>query len=99
MTAIVGGVQGPPMPTPLQSAINQYLRVNIRASTTRKEYQTTLKKWTELGNGVPIEQLGRREVREFLDWVHERAISDEGTNPGRTANKARDHLHTNIAWA
>ena len=87
------------MPTPLRSAINQYLRANIRASTTRKEYQTTLKKWTEWGNGVPIEQLGRREAREFLDWVHERAISDAGTNPGRTANKARDHLRAIIAWA
>ena len=97
--ARIGGEEIPPMPTQLRSAISQYLRVNNRASTTRKEYQTTLKKWTEWGNGVPIEQLGRREVREFLDWVHEHAISDEGTNPGRTANKARDHIRAIIAWA
>lgn len=87
------------MPTTLRSVITQYLRVNKRASTTRSEYRTTLKKWSAWGNGVPIEQLGRREVREFLDWVYERAISDEGTNPGRTANKARDHLRAIVAWA
>ena len=73
--------------------------MNSRAKTTRSEYHTTLKKWTEWGNGVPIEELGRKEVREFLDWVYERAVSDEGTNPGRTSNKARDHLRAIVGWA
>ena len=71
MTARVGGAEGLPVPTTLRSAIHHYLRSNIRASTTKKEYQTTLTKWSAWGNGVPIEQLGRREVREFLDWVYE----------------------------
>jgi hypothetical protein len=31
-------------------------------------------------------------VRSFLDWVHERAVAEGGTNSGRTANKAREHL-------
>jgi len=41
--------------------------------------------------GAPVEQLRRKDIREFLDWVYERAVTDEGTNPGRTANKAREH--------
>lgn len=99
MKASVGGVRGLVMPTSLRFAITRYLRANNRASTTRREYRTTLRKWTEWGNGVPIEQLRRQEVREFLDWVYERAVLDEGKNPGRTANKARDHLRAIIAWA
>jgi hypothetical protein len=43
--------------------------------------------------------LQRRNIREFLDWVHERAIAQEGTNPGRTANKAREHLRAVLSWA
>jgi hypothetical protein len=35
----------------------------------------------------------------FLDWVYERAVADEGTNPGRTANKAREHLRAIASWA
>ena len=79
------------MPTTLKTAITKYLRAGNPARGTRDEYYTTLKKWTEWGGGVPIEKLGRKEVRKFLDWVHERAVSQEGTNPGRTSNKARDH--------
>jgi hypothetical protein len=39
----------------------------------------------------PIEALQQKEIREVLDWVHERALAECGTNPGRTANKAREH--------
>ncbi len=41
---------------------------------------------------------GRKEVRNFLDWVYERAVAQEGTNPGRTANKAREHLRAIVSW-
>ena len=40
---------------------------------------------------MPVEELGRKKAREFLDWVYERAVSEDGGNPGRTSNKARDH--------
>jgi hypothetical protein len=43
--------------------------------------------------------LRRKDVREFLDWVHEQAVKDEGTNPGRTANKAREQLRAILSWA
>lgn len=46
-----------------------------------------------------MERLGRKEIRDFLDWVYERAVTQEGTNPGRTANKAREHLRAVISWA
>jgi len=48
---------------------------------------------------VPIERLGRKEIRGFLDWVYDRAVAHEGTNAGRTANKAREHLRAVISWA
>jgi hypothetical protein len=62
-------------------------------------HHTTLTKWKEWGGGAPLERLGRKEIREFLDWVYERAVAQEGTNPGRTANKAREHLRAVISWA
>src|SRR5262249_14252816 len=69
------------------------------AHGTRAKYFTTIRKWSAWGGGVSIEHLGRREIREFLDWVYDRAVHDEGTNPGRTANKAREHLRAVISWA
>ena len=74
------------MPTNLRTAIRSYLRAGNPANGTRKEYLSTLRKWDEWGGGVPVEELKRREVRDFLDWVHERAVQEGGTNPGRTAN-------------
>jgi integrase len=87
------------MPTTLKAAVTKYLRAGTPAHGTRAEYHTTLTKWKEWGCGVPIERLGRKEIREFLDWVYERAVTQEGTNPGRTANKAREHLRAVISWA
>jgi len=87
------------MPTTLKAAISQYLCAGTPAQGTRAEYKTTLAKWTEWGNGVPLERLGRKEIRAFLDWVYERAVTQDGINPGRTANKARAHLRAVISWA
>jgi hypothetical protein len=63
------------------------------------EYHSTVRKWERWGGGPPIEALQLKEIREFLDWVHERTLSEEGTNPGRTANKAREHLRAVLSWA
>ena len=87
------------MSTTLRTAAEGYLRAKALSRGTRNEYLTTLRKWEEWGGGAPVEQLSRRHLREFLDWVHERAINDEGTNPGRTANKAREHLRAILSWA
>ncbi|MEQ8789345.1 MAG: phage integrase N-terminal SAM-like domain-containing protein [Pirellulaceae bacterium] len=83
----------------LQSAVRKYVRSRNSAPGTQAEYRTTLAKWKSWGGGVPIERLGRKEIREFLDWVYERAVADDGTNPGRTANKAREHLRAVVSWA
>ena len=61
------------MPTTLESVVSKYLRSGNPAQRTREEYSTTLRKWTRWGGAVPLEQLGRKEIRDFLDWVHEDA--------------------------
>ncbi len=87
------------MPTTLKTAAESYLRAKALSRGTRNEYLSTLRKWEQWGGGVPIEQLQRKDIREFLDWVYEQAVTDEGTNPGRTANKAREHLRAVLSWA
>src|SRR5262245_2576443 len=99
MAAKSGGAGVLSMATTLQTAVSQYLRSGNPARGTRAEYKTTLKKWSDWGGGVSIEQLGRREISAFLEWVYEQTVAQEGTNPGRTANKARDHLRAVISWA
>jgi integrase len=87
------------MPTTFETAVEMYLRAGNPARGTQDEYHTTVTKWGEWGGGVPIENLDRKEIREFLDWVYERAVAREGTNPGRTTNKSREHLRAVLAWA
>lgn len=48
---------------------------------------------------MPIQRLHRRHVREFLDWVYERAVAGRGTNPGRTANTAHERLRAVLSWS
>lgn len=83
----------------LKATVDDYLRAKSLARGTRNEYSSTVRKWEQWGCGVPIEELRRMHVREFLDWVQERAVADEGANPGRTANKAREHLRAVLSWA
>ena len=87
------------MPTTLESIVTKYLRSGSPAQRTREEYSTTLRKWSRWGGAVPLDRLGRKEIREFLDWVHEDAAGRQGSNPGRTANKVRSHLRAVLSWA
>jgi hypothetical protein len=87
------------MPTTLKTAAGSYLRAKPLSRGTRNEYLSTLRKWERWGGGIPIEQLRRKDIREFLDWVYEWAVKDRGTNPGRTANKAREHVRAVLYWA
>jgi integrase len=79
--------------------VESYLRAKPLSRGTRNEYFSTLRKWEQWGVGTPIEELRRKEIREFLDWVYELAVTNKGTNPGRTSNKAREHLRAVISWA
>jgi hypothetical protein len=87
------------MQTSLSTAVESYLRARALSRGTRNEYVTTLRKWELWGAGSPIEELRRKDLRNFLDWVYQRAVSDGGANPGRTANKAREHLRAVVSWA
>ena len=87
------------MVTTFKTEVKKYLRAGGAAHGTIAEYQTTLTKWKEWGGSVPLERLGRTEIREFLDWVFERAVAEHGKNPGRIANKAREHLRAVTSWA
>jgi hypothetical protein len=87
------------MQTTFNAAVESYLRAKTLSRGTRNEYFSTLRKWNQWGGGAPIEELRRKDIREFLDWVYELAVTHDGTNPGRTANKAREHLRAVISWA
>ena len=58
------------MSTTFKSAAESYLRAKGLARGTCNEYTSTIRKWERWGGGGPIEQLRRKDVREFLDWVH-----------------------------
>lgn len=88
------------MPTNLEAVVvANYLHARTAAQGTRDAYSSTVRKWDQWGKGVALEQIGRKEIRDFLDWVYERAVAEGGSNPGRTANKAREHLRAVMAWA
>jgi integrase len=97
--ASTGGAGALRMPTSFKSVAMKYLGSTNVARGTRNEYDTTLRKWEKWGQGVSIEQLGRNEIREFMNWVYEQAVASEGENSGRTANKAREQMHAVISWA
>jgi site-specific recombinase XerD len=86
------------MATSLRTAAESYLRAKALSRGTRNEYLSTLRKWDQWGGGTSVEQLQRKDLREFLDWVFERAVRQQGINPGRTTNKAREHLRAILSW-
>jgi hypothetical protein len=69
------------MPTTLKTAAEGYLRAKALSLATRNEYLSTLRKWEAWGGGIPIEQLRRKDLREFLDRVYEQAVKDQGRTP------------------
>ena len=83
----------------LEAVSAKYLTAKKLSGGSRKEYKSTITKWTVWGNGVDVDQINRSHIREFLDWVHEKAAQDGGSNPGRTANKARENLRAIMSWA
>ena len=97
--AETNGAGADAMPTTLKTAAESYLRAKALSRATRNEYLSTLRKWETWGGDIPVELLRRKDLREFLDRVYEQAVKDEGENPGRTANKAREHLRAVLYWA
>lgn len=66
----------------LQNVAERYLAAKKRSSGTCKEYRSTVTKWISWGKGIDVDQIGRGELRDFLDWVYEKAVDDEGSNAG-----------------
>jgi hypothetical protein len=87
------------MPTPLKTAAESNMRAKALSRATRKEDPSTLRKWEKWGGGILGEQLRRKDLPEFLIWVYEQAVNGEVENPGRTPNKAREHLRATLNWA
>jgi len=83
----------------LEKVVTKYQDSKQLSRGTRDQYASTLRKWSAWGRGKAFEELDRKDIRDFLDWVHQRAIALEGTNPGRTANKVRENLRAVMAWA
>ena len=81
------------MPTTLHRAVELYLRAKNLSRGTRAEYLVTLRKWDRWGASIPIEELTRRDVREFLDRVYEHAVTEDGRNPG-----PRPHGVLQVSW-
>lgn len=67
--------RGGPDANDLHGAAESYLRAKSLSRGTRNGYRSTLRKWDLWGSGAPIKRLQRRHVREFLDWVYERAVT------------------------
>ena len=83
----------------LERVAEKYLVAKKLSEGTRKEYRSTVTKWLSWGQGVEVDQIERQHIRDFLDWVHEKATQDGGANAGRTANKARENLRAFMSWA
>jgi hypothetical protein len=59
----------------------------------------TISKWVAWGKGVDVGQLSHSYIRDFVDWVYEKAAEDGGSNPGPTANKTRGNFRAILSWA
>jgi hypothetical protein len=82
-----------------EAASAKYLTAKKLSGGTRKEYKSTITKWITWGKGVDVDQINRSHIRDFFDWVHEKAAQNGGTNPRWTANKARENLRAIMSWA
>ena len=82
----------------LRKALNRYFVSNNLSRGTRAEYRSTLNKWESWNTDIPIDRLGRKEITEFLDRMFLTAQENNGKNPGRTANKAREQLRAVMSW-
>ncbi|MBL8851607.1 MAG: phage integrase N-terminal SAM-like domain-containing protein, partial [Planctomycetaceae bacterium] len=67
----------------LEKVAEKYLVAKSLADGTRKEYRSTVTNWVEWGQGVTVDQIERHHIRDYLDWVHEKAANDGGSNAGR----------------
>ena len=99
MEVHVDGLGVVTMSISLKNVVEKYLTNKKLASGTCKEYRSTVTKWIACGKGVAVNEIGRADLRDFVDWVYEKTAEDGGSNAGRTANKARETLKAILSWA
>ena len=87
------------MPVSFEKVAIKYLAAKKLASGTCEEHRGTVSKRLGWGRGSAVDRIGRADIREFLDWVHEKAAADSGSKAERTANKARENLRAILSWA
>ena len=83
----------------LKETLRRYFANCNHSNSTKAEYRSTLKKWECWNADIHIDELGRKEIADFLDHVFYGAVEKKGENPGRTANKAREQLRAVMSWA
>ena len=92
-------VDGTTMKLTLRNTLKRFFINCNHSNGTKAEYRSTLKKWESWNSGVDLNELGRKEIAEFLDYVFVVASDNQGKNPGRTSNKAREQLRAVMSWA
>ncbi len=69
------------MSTKFPSAVQRYCKATKHSKGTSDEYKATVRKWISWGQEIPLEQLSRSSIRDFLDWVYDDAVEQGGENP------------------
>ena len=70
----------------MKTAVMNYLRAGDLANGTRQEYLATLRKWTEWGGDVPIEELSRHTCASSIGFMsrllknHRRILAEQRTS-------------------
>ncbi|TWU08111.1 hypothetical protein Pla52n_06920 [Stieleria varia] len=65
------------MSTKFLSAVQRYCKAKKHSKGTSDEYKATVRKWISWGQEIPVEQLSRSSIRDFLDWVYAMRLNKE----------------------
>lgn len=99
---------GEPAAAPLRADFERYLSRKKLAPRSQAEYRTTLAKmlsWAASSaklhrsrTPMQFQSPQAADVEAFLQWVYEQAVAEGTGNPGRVANKCREHLQAWLRW-
>ncbi len=81
----------------LRKTLDRYFKKCDLSNGTQAEYRSTLNKWENWNSNISIDQLGRKEISEFLDLGHLRPPMSQsfgntylGIKVAHTVNQKRD---------
>lgn len=88
--------------------VESYAKAKSLELGTLKEYRTTVRKlaeWRAITSNehrcptpMVARDFNREVIASFFDWVYSQACTAQDRNPGRTANKAREHVGAVLQW-